>query len=82
MGEEREKLIHHVLVVKGATMRTFLGSLPEFKRHSERLSHCEGYSLGLLVGSRETDTGQIQRKNEMKMNNQPSQPREGNAPGS
>lgn len=31
-------------------MRTFLGSLPEFKRHSESLSHCEGYCLGLLEG--------------------------------
>lgn len=36
------------------TMRTFLSSLPEFKRHSEGLSHCEGYCLGLL--ERGTDT--------------------------
>lgn len=33
---------------EGATMRTFLGSLPELECHSESLSHRQGYGLGLL----------------------------------
>lgn len=36
-----EECLHSsvTLWLSGATVRTFLGSLPEFKRHPERLSH-------------------------------------------
>lgn len=35
----RVSLIRRAVIIQGVTMHTFLGSLPEFKCHSESLSH-------------------------------------------